>query len=93
MKVQLHNLQHKRLLLSNAKKLRGLSGNFQKIYITPDLSLKERQDNKVLWDELLRRRSNGKRGLIIRRGQIVMNATPVNTTMDITQVAADQQHA
>jgi len=93
LKVQLHNLQHKRLLLSNAKKLRGLSGNFQKIYITPDLSLKERQDNKVLWDELLRRRSNGKRGLIIRRGQIVMNATPVNTTMDITQVAADQQHA
>ena len=29
------NLQHKLLLLSNAKKLKDLSENFQKIYITP----------------------------------------------------------
>ena len=36
LKVHLCNLQYKRLLLSNAKKLKGLSGVHQKIYITPD---------------------------------------------------------
>ena len=48
MKVHLCNVQHKRLVLSNTKKLKGLSENFQKIYITPDLSLKGRQENKLL---------------------------------------------
>ena len=93
LKVHLCNLQHKRLLLSNAKKLKGLSGVHQKIYITPDLSLKERQDNKLLREELLRRKRNGESELIIRRGQIVSKTPPVNSSMDTTQAVADQQHA
>jgi len=35
LKVHLRNLQHKRLLLSNAKKLKGLSGDLQKVHFTP----------------------------------------------------------
>jgi len=93
LKVHLRNLQHKRLLLSNAKKLKGLSGDLQKVYITPDLSRKDRQENKLLREELFRRRSNGELGLIIRRGQIVFESQPTNSSMDITQAAADQQHA
>ena len=90
LKVHLRNLQHKRLLLSNAKKLKGLSGDFQKVYITPDLS---RQENKLLHEELLRRRHSGELGLIIRRGQIVFESQPADSSMDTTQATADQQHA
>ena len=90
LKVHLCNLQHKSLLLSNAKTLKGLSGVHQKIYITPDFSLKERQDNKLLLEELLRRKRNGKSELIIRRGQIVSKTLPVNSSMDTTQAVADQ---
>jgi len=93
LKVHLCNLQHKRLLLSNAKKLKSLSSTFQKIYITPDLSLKERQDNKLLREELLRRRSNSEHDLVIHRGKIVSKTSPVKSSMDTTRaVATDQQH-
>ena len=93
LKVHLCNLQHKHLLLSNAKKLKGLSGVNKKIYITPDLSLKERQDNKLLREELFRRKRNGESELIIPGGQIVSKTPPVNSSTDTTQAVADQQHA
>ena len=41
MKVQLTNLQQKRRMLLNAKKLRETSGTFQKVYVTPELLLIE----------------------------------------------------
>ena len=72
--------------------MKGLSGVHQNIYITPDLSLKERQDNKLLREELLRRERNGESELIMRRGQIVSKTPPVNSSMDATQAEADQQH-
>ena len=41
-KVQLGNLNQKRKILSNAKKLKECSGTLQKVYVTPDLSVNER---------------------------------------------------
>ena len=46
-------------MLSNAKKLRANSSTFQKVYVTPDLSLNERQENKRLRDELLQHKKDG----------------------------------
>jgi len=68
--------------------LKGLSRDFKKVYITPDLSRKGRQENKLLRDELLRCRSSGELGLIIRRGQIVFKSQPAKSSMDTTQAAA-----
>ena len=50
MKVQVANLSQKRKLLVNAKKLKQCSGDFQNIYLSPDLSYNERQAtcNKLL---------------------------------------------
>jgi len=70
--------------------LKGWSGDFQKVYITPDLSRKDRQENKLLREELLRCRSSGELGLIIHRGQIAFESQPANSSMDTTQAAADQ---
>jgi len=91
MKVTLGNLNQKRKILSNAKKLRE-SASFQKVYITPDLSLNERHDNKHLRDEL-QRKKNGEKDIIIRRGKIVKKANSVelylpSADMDTTQSAA-----
>ena len=90
MKVQLSNLNQKRRMLSNAKKLRANSSTFQKVYVTPDLSLNERQENKRLRDELLQRKKDGEKDLMIRRGKIVrkVDPTPPSADMDTTQGAA-----
>ena len=93
MKVQLSNLNQKRKILSNAKKLRESSSSFQKVYVTPDLSLNERRENKRLRDELLQPKKDGEKDLIIQRGEIVKKANsvepnPPSAAMDTTQSAA-----
>ena len=93
MKVQLSNLNQKRKILSNTKKLRESSSSFQKVYVTPDLSLNERRENKRLRDELLQRKKDGEKDLIIQRGKIVKKANsvepnPPSAAMDTTQSAA-----
>ena len=73
MKVQVANLPQKRRLLINAKKLKQCSGDFQNIYLSPDLSYNERQVNKLLRQELSCRREAGETDLVIYRGSIVKN--------------------
>jgi len=58
-------MQQKHKVLANAKKLRSPSSVFQKVFITPDQSLKERQQNKLLYDEFLRCRRGGEGDLVI----------------------------
>ena len=70
MKVRFNTMQQKHRVLANAKNLRSLSSTLQKVFITPDQSLKERQQNKLLYDELLRHRRGGEGDLVIRRGKI-----------------------
>jgi len=71
MKVQVANLSQKRRLLMNAKKLKQCSGDFQNIYLTPDLSYNERQANRLLRQELSRRKEAGETDLVIYRGSIM----------------------
>ena len=56
------------------------SGTFQKVYVTPDLSLNERQENKRLCDKLLQCKKDGEKDLIIRRGKIVKKSTSAEPT-------------
>ena len=48
------------------------SSTSDKIYISPDLTPKEREVNKQLRDELKRCKSSGEKNLSIRRGKIVV---------------------
>ena len=95
LKVQLRTLQQKHRILLYAKKLRETSGTFQRVYVTPDLSLNERQENKRLHDELFQRKNAGEKDLIIRRGKIVKKITTVEPksssapAMDTTQSVAN----
>ena len=67
LKVHLH--QKRRILLC-VKKLTEMSDTFQKVYITPDLSLNERKENKRLCDELFQHKNAGEKDLIIQRGKL-----------------------
>ena len=69
-KVTLDSVKSKRELLNNAKKLRN-SEKWGRVYITPDLSPHEREENKKLREELRKRRNEGESGLVIRRGKII----------------------
>ena len=67
LKVHLHQ---KRRILLRVKKFTEMSDTFQKVYITPDLSLNDRQDNKHLCDELFQCKNAGEKDLIIQRGKL-----------------------
>jgi len=62
--------QHKRPIIKNGIKLRK-STTWNKVYVSPDLTAKERDVNKALREELKQRRTNGERDIIIKRGKIV----------------------
>ena len=68
--VVLKDFQSKREILRKAKDLRD-STTWGNIYISPDLTPKERELNKSLRMELRERKQNGETDIIIRRGQIV----------------------
>ena len=65
----MENESQKRQILSKAKTLRN-STEWNRVYISPDLTPKERAENKKLRDELKRRRNEGEANLIIRKGVI-----------------------
>ena len=73
-KVTLDSVKAKRDVLANAKKLHD-SESWKRVFITPDLSPKERQKNKDLREELQRRMEEGEENLVTRRGQIVKIGT------------------
>ena len=77
LKVKLSNLHQKCRILLCVKKLTETSGAFQKVYVIPDLSLNERQDNKHLCDKLFQRKNAGEKDLIIQRGKFVKKITTV----------------
>ena len=85
LKVQVSNLNFKRLLLVNAKKLHlSNSEQLRKVFITPDLSLQERKVQRNLRSELKRRKDAGEFDLIIRRGQIVRkNVSDMAMSVDV----------
>ena len=64
------DLDHRRLLLRRAKKLCNTT-QYNNVYVNPDLSYQERQFHKGLRQELVRRKFTGKKGIVIRNGQIM----------------------
>ena len=82
LKVEVCNSQVKRQLLSKAKNLRQCkSDQLRTVFITPDLSPQERQQQKNLRAELHIRRDAGERNIVIRKGQIVsVRAQDMDTT-------------
>ena len=70
-------------LLRNAKTLRN-SSSHQNVYISPDLTPKEREINKLLREQLRRRKEAGESDLIIRRGKIVSKLTSTHATAHST---------
>ena len=90
-KVTLDSVKSKRELLNNAKKLRSTE-KWERVYITPDLSPREREENKKLREELKKRRDEGETGIVIRRGKIVcvQERNPTDEEGVLTPAAASQ---
>lgn len=70
--ITIPSVKARSTILKNASSLRK-SENFKNVYISPDLTIKEREEAKQLRLELQRRRSQGERNLVIRRGRIITN--------------------
>ena len=71
LKVTLDSIETKRQVLAKAKTLRNSSrSDLKKVYVSPDLTPKERDANKKLRDELRSRREKGEE-VVIRNGKIV----------------------
>ena len=56
--------------MRTAKKLCNTT-QYNNVYVNPDLSYQERQFQKGLRQELVRRKSTGKKGIVIHNGQIM----------------------
>ena len=70
LRVQFNNMEHRRTVLTNARKLRdSTSSVFKKVYINPDLSQKERHTQWELRKELARRKEGGETSIFIRWGR------------------------
>ena len=68
--VTLEDVDTKAELLKMAPQLRYLT-SWKRIYVTPDLSKKEREEGRRLREELAARRQQGEENIMIRRGRIV----------------------
>lgn len=85
--ITLANNYARSRILRSAKNLRK-SSTYQNVYISPDLSPKERETNKLLRQELRRRKESGEVNLIIKHGKIVskqVNSNSPTETMDSNQ--------
>ena len=72
LRVKLGSVSTKKQVLNRAKSLRkSTNQTWTKVYITPDLTYKERVENRKLRMELAARRENGESDLVIRNGKIV----------------------
>ena len=68
--VMVDDIKQKKQLLVRAKGLRVIE-KWKTIYISPDLTIKERHEGKLLRDKLKQLRNESKENYIIRRGKIV----------------------
>ena len=59
-------------ILKNAKKIKYTEKEeYKKVFIAPDLTLKERKINKELREQLQEKRNKGEKGWYIKNGQLV----------------------
>ena len=72
--VGLENAEVKADILKLAPQLR-MSDRWRGVFISPDLTWKEREEGRKLREELRRRTNSGEEDLVIRRGRIVRRET------------------
>ena len=73
--LTLNNLDTKTEILEGAYKL-SHTPEWRNIYVAPDRTPKEREEHKMLRDELKRRRQEGEENIVIRKGKIVKKNEP-----------------
>ena len=73
MKVDVPSEKVKKQVLRNSSKLRDISSPdwFKKVFITPDLTPKQQEENKVLREKLAELNKSAPRSYHIKNGQIV----------------------
>jgi hypothetical protein len=69
-RISVDSFNTKKSILGKSKVL-SQHMKFSRVYISPDLTMAEREENNKLRQELKTRRENGEKDLIISRGQIV----------------------
>ena len=69
-------------VIGRAKRLRNAGEEFRRVLIVPDLTVREREEDKKLRDELRRRRDNGERRLFISKGEIVQRVLEGDGRLD-----------
>ena len=75
--VSMSDEASKWLCLKHAPKLRN-DTKFRNVYLSPDLTLKEREASKKLYLELKGRRERGEKDLVIKHGKIVKRTSSGN---------------
>ena len=76
--VEFGDVSMKRTILKQATKLRK-SSTRSDVYISPDLTPKERSQNKLLRDELKTRKAAGEKDIYIKYGKIVSRSAGAGT--------------
>ena len=70
--VTLRNVGEKWAVIGRAKNLRNAEdATLRRVMVVPDMSAKERENDRMLRGELRRRRDEGERNIFIRKGRIV----------------------
>ena len=81
------DIKKKKQILARAKSLREVD-KWKNMYISPDLTIKEREEGKILRDKLRQLRSEGQDHYIIKRGKIVkVSEDPTHTTKTTTDTS------
>ena len=82
LKVTVNSSYEKAQVLRNCIKLHNKDNPevVQSIYVSPDLTTKERDANKKLRDELKQRKDAGEKNLMIKRGKIITR--PINAQQE-----------
>lgn len=69
--IKMENEEQKWRILKNAKNLRNaVNEGHKSVSIVPDMTMKEREQDKRLVDELKIKRGNGEQGWYISRGEL-----------------------
>ena len=85
--IKINDEETQRQVLACAPKLR-FSTTWNQVYIQPDMSPKEREAHKKVYEELKKRRNDGESNLVIRNGKIVSYVPYPYRTRFITNSSA-----
>ena len=85
--VCLNNEAAKRRILSKSSQFRS-EAEWENVYVKPDMTLAERNANRLLRQELKDRRNRGEKHLVIRRNKIVSLNKSQSVPMDVSSHAS-----